>query len=411
MRKIFTILAIFLSCAFISTAQEKKNISESILYFRLNQTEIELAYMDNERSIKMIDRLIDSVSLPAIDSIILISKSSPEGPYRYNIHLSEQRACNVAQFLKKRYPSLSPKINSSHTGENWKQLVSDISTDHILSPEEKEKILNILKADISVEARKQRMKQLPFWSRLHQTYYSKLRYSTVRIIYMSRAIPPPVLPEIEIPDIPGEELSIQEIRYQTLSDTTTRIPERMPMKQFRIPILELRTNLLLPGLNAGLEIPVGNHWSVGANYYYPWFWPKKNNRSCYELLGWTLEGRYWFGKNRQPHQRLLGHSIGLNIYGGYYDLEKDFRGMQGEFVSTGIEYRYALPLGKKRWGHLNFSITLGYLYSAGRTYDVRQEGGPLYGDDNLVKFHFFGPTKAEISLTIPIYKKQREAGR
>ena len=174
-----------------------------------------------------------------------------------------------------------------------------------------------------------------------------------------------------------------------------------------------KTNFLMPGFNAGIEVPIGKHWSVAADWYWPWFWPKDKNEKCYELLGGAVEGRYWFGKDRKNTDRLLGHSIGLYVHSGYYDLEKGYRGMQGEFVSTGLDYKYALGLGgkkHKKWGHLEFSIGLGYLYSTGRTYDVPKPGGALIPDHNVRIVNFFGPTRAEVSLVIPIYKR-KEGGK
>ena len=53
-------------------------------------------------------------------------------------------------------------------------------------------------------------------------------------------------------------------------------------------ILAGRTNLLVPGLNFGVEIPVGRHFSIGADYWYPW-WLAKSNKYCGEMLGIGLQ--------------------------------------------------------------------------------------------------------------------------
>lgn len=117
-------------------------------------------------------------------------------------------------------------------------------------------------------------------------------------------------------------------------------------------------------------------------------------------------GRYWLGKERTEYDRLTGHSVGLYLQAGYYDLEKDYRGMQGEFYGVGIDYKYSLPLGRKRKVFLDFSLGVGYLYSSGKTYDVLRPGGALIPDGQVKTVHFFGPTKAEISLVIPLYRKE-----
>lgn len=178
------------------------------------------------------------------------------------------------------------------------------------------------------------------------------------------------------------------------------------MVQHQYPVLALRTNMLVPALNFGLEVPLGNSWSVSGDYYYPWVWPHPINKNCFELLGWSLEGRYWFGKNRNIEDRLQGHSIGIYGAAGYYDFERNYAGQQGEFISTGLDYTYALPVGRKSRLHLEFTIAVGYIHSWARNYHVNEEFGPLFKDDGDILFDYFGPTKAAVSLVLPFMKKE-----
>jgi hypothetical protein len=183
-------------------------------------------------------------------------------------------------------------------------------------------------------------------------------------------------------------------------------PLLIPAKPVRIPIFSLRTNLLVPALNIGAELPLGDRWSLAADYYFPWCWPNKKNKDCFELLGWSVEGRYWFGRDRKPHDRLKGHSIGVYAAGGYYDFEKDYRGMQGEFISPGIDYAYSMAIGRKRNLHLQFTLAVGYIRSWGRTYNVYEPYGELFPDEGTLIWNYFGPTKAAVSLVLPFYKKE-----
>jgi hypothetical protein len=171
-------------------------------------------------------------------------------------------------------------------------------------------------------------------------------------------------------------------------------------------VFSLRTNLLVPALNFGAELPLGDHWSVAADYYYPWFWPSQKNKNCFELLGWSAEARYWFGRNRKPQDRLKGHSVGLYVAGGYYDFEKDYRGMQGEFVSPGLDYTYSMAIGRKKNLHLQFTLAAGFIRSWGRTYNVYGDYGDLYPDDGTLIWDYVGPTKAAVTLVVPFYKKE-----
>ena len=173
----------------------------------------------------------------------------------------------------------------------------------------------------------------------------------------------------------------------------------------RKPIMAVRTNLLVPALNVGVEVPIGNHWSVGADYYFPWVWPKKDNKDCFEMLSWGIEGRYWFGKNRTEYDRLKGHSVGLYGYMGYYDFERNYHGHQGEFVNVGVDYTYAMAVGKRKGLHFEFSLGVGYIYSQARKYTVIEAGAPLISDKITKNIGYFGPTKANISLVVPIFQR------
>ena len=179
----------------------------------------------------------------------------------------------------------------------------------------------------------------------------------------------------------------------------------------RIPVVAFRSNLLVPALNAGIEVPIGKHWSVGADYYFPWIWPKKDNKNCFELLAWGIEGRYWFGKNRTLFDRLKGHSVGLYGYVGYYDFERNFHGHQGEFLNVGVDYTYAMAVGKRKALHLEFSLGLGYIYSEARQYTVIEANGPLISDKITKKVGYFGPTKANVSLVVPIFQKVKPSNK
>jgi hypothetical protein len=183
-------------------------------------------------------------------------------------------------------------------------------------------------------------------------------------------------------------------------------PAESTETQSKAPLFSARTNLLVPLLNAGVEVPLGNNWSVAADYYYPWIWPSQKNKNCFELLGWSMEGRYWFGRDRQPQDRLKGHSVGVYMAGGYYDFEKNYRGMQGEFLSPGLDYTYSMAVGKAKRVHLQFTLAVGYIRSWGRTYNVYGDYGALYPDDGTVIWDYFGPTKAAVSIVVPFYRKE-----
>lgn len=118
-------------------------------------------------------------------------------------------------------------------------------------------------------------------------------------------------------------------------------------------------------------------------------------------MGGGIEARYWFGEERAEKDRLKGHSVGLTTYGGYYDFERNFTGMQGEFFTVGVDYLYALPVCKDKL-HLEFNLGLGYIWSHVKPYDVFEEGGKAFKEGYIKKFQWVGPVKAGVSLVVPI---------
>lgn len=167
-------------------------------------------------------------------------------------------------------------------------------------------------------------------------------------------------------------------------------------------LIAVRSNLLVPALNVGVEYPLGTNWSVAADYYFPWLKMGDKNRNCFQMLGWSAEGRYWFGKDRSMAERLHGHSVAVYGAGGYYDFEFDYEGTQGEFVTAGFDYTYAMPIGKKKRLNLEFTLAIGYIHSWGRPYHVISDYGPLFKDEADIRFDYFGPTKAAVSIVVPL---------
>ena len=195
-----------------------------------------------------------------------------------------------------------------------------------------------------------------------------------------------------------------------LANDTTLMPTPQSEGQGYV-VVAPRTNLLLPLLNVGVEVPLGNRWSVAADWYYPWLFRNNEHKYCYQALGLSLEGRVWFGRNHRPgaenrKNRLLGHSVGAFVMSGKYDLERNYSGHQGEYVMGGVDYLFAMPVFKRKM-HMEFSLGVGYFFSRATAYDVFEPGGRGYRDKNIRKrITYFGPLKAGVTLVWPIKTKK-----
>ena len=176
-------------------------------------------------------------------------------------------------------------------------------------------------------------------------------------------------------------------------------------------VVALKTNLLLDAvtaLNFAVEVPFGKHFSAEYFQTTPW-WEAKSNKFCLQFLSFGGQAKWWFlprtkpaSENLKQRDALVGHYVGLYGWGGWGDLQFG-RNLcqQFDFWSAGLTYGYSMPVSR----HLNmeFSISFGYANIAYQHYVPTEDWSLLVRDpENAGTLHYFGPTKAEISLVVPI---------
>ncbi len=192
------------------------------------------------------------------------------------------------------------------------------------------------------------------------------------------------------------------------SETTLDWPENtLP----RRTLFALKTNLLfdaLTAVNLEIEVPIGAHYSVAYECIFPW-WLSDSRQRCFELFCSTVEGRYWFGE-RDESQQLIGWATGVYVGGGYYDLEWDGEGYQGEYIfSGGVSASYAHPIGETL--RLEYSLGFGVLSTKYRRYEAQRCGTNW----NLLrtargKNVWLGPTRCRVSLSWMILRADKRGG-
>ena len=373
----------------------------STIHFRHDRAAIDSNYLDNSRSLSAIRTALRQIAVESgesIASIIIEGYSSPVGNEPYNLRLSLRRAHKAEAFLR-TIPGLeNMDMILVGKGEDWHTFTEDIKAGY--HKDNRRLVLTILDMNIPTYQKEIQLKALDHgqitWRYLVRNHMTASRHAvTIVVVKKRRAVE--MLPQLD------SMMTGAVTMRQSAIETADFIK---PVALSKIPLASVRTNLLVPALNVGAELPLGNNWSVAADYYFPWIWPNKKNENCFEFLGWSAEGRYWFGRNRKPQDRLKGHSVGVYFAGGYYDFERSYRGMQGEFISPGLDYTYSMAIGRRKNLHFQFTLAVGYIRSWGRTYNVFGSYGELYPDEGTLIWDYVGPTKAAVSLVVPFYKKE-----
>lgn len=390
-------MAVMSAQAQLFRKSEQKSVEGIEIHFRLDKHYLDLKYMGNEESLRNFAHKIDSIGLARIDSVVIVSQSSPEGPYAHNLWLSENRAKTMRTYVEKHHPELIGKLFVHPDGESWLQLRELVLNDTILKPEMKKRVIGVIDADVNIGTKKWRMQQLPVYRYLLRTYYPRIRNSMFCILYFNEIPIPPPAPE---PEPEPEPVPVW-----------TKIP--VPSASAETYTFAVKTNLLYDlatALNFELEFPIVKKWSVMVEDVFPWW--HGGNKWAFQMWEIGIEGRYWFNRT-DAREVLTGQFIAPYVMSSKYDFQwKRDINYQGEYWSAGLTYGYAMPISKLF--NLEFSASFGYLSTAYRHYQ------PSPGYEELVKdpykqgrMGYVGPTKLKISLVMPleITTKKREEVR
>ena len=186
-------------------------------------------------------------------------------------------------------------------------------------------------------------------------------------------------------------------------------------KSHGVTIFALKSNMLydaVSAVNFALEIPFNERYSILYEHHCPW-WLSKDNKHCLQFLSFGAEARWWFlprpreaTPDLKRRDALMGHFIGAYGWTGKSDIQwgRDFGCYQFEFCSAGLTYGFAFPVSK--YLNLEFSISAGYAQIPYQHYIPTEDWQILIRDKSKAgTLHYFGPTKAEISLVIPFRKQ------
>ena len=422
------ILSFSLCLPALLPAMAQTEVTDTILFgfsFRQGESALDLSYRDNGRQMT---RLIDSIGSIAhregseIVAVNVEGSASPEGSAAGNVALALRRAKDIRSRLLKASHLDGDLVKAYSLGVDRARLVELVlKSDY----PRRDTIAAIIARTHNQPADKAfaRLRKLDggaAWQWLMREVFPEMRLATASVVCYVRSI----RADVPATDAVERVVVLRDTVYQrdTVYIAAEAAPAAAIAEEDTLPyrrkmVVALRSNLLLPLLNVGVEVPIGNRWSVGADWYYPWLWRNWHKstemKNCFELLMGGADVHYWLGSRHAEGEdnwkyRLSGHAVGVYGYYGYYDIGHDYKGHQGDFYNVGVDYVFSTRIGRTRLWRLEFTLGVGYIHSGATKYRVYTDGGHAFRTGINKNFNWFGPTKVGISLVIPLYKKIRK---
>lgn len=381
-----------------------------LFYFENNSSLLIRDYYSNRANLKKLDGILANATFEAeIDSIVISGGASLSGSFQVNTRLSSERAVALRTYIRWKHPGVyNDRISILPAVFDWNVLIELIENDPNVP--NRHEVLSILNSTVDDQSKVIQIKQLGGGSTdtyLNKNYAKYMRTATsVIFAYKEESaeirepeivvVQPDSIPTVveEIVAAPEETVTIPEKIPETVSVTLS------PQPKASRPLFALKTNLLFDvasALNLEVEVPIGQRWSVAAEWIFPW-WLYEKEQYALEILNGNIEGRYWWGE-RSRRDQLTGWFTGIYAGGGYYDVEWKTKGYQGEFFSAGITGGFAHKIGRNL--RMEYSLGLGYLTNKYREYVPLQCG--IDGQWHLIKqgngtSNWIGPTRAKVSL-------------
>lgn len=405
MRGLIVSAFMLLGC-FQTFGQESRK--EVCIGFPVGNSTLNTAYGDNAERLSEVVSFLESVKKDSTLELVGVSfcgSASPEGGFAVNRRLAEQRREALESYVRGRVSIPEGIISRPEGFIAWERLAELVEVSDMPHKQEAVDVLRNVpeftynNKGVLVDSRKKHLMELQYgrtWHYMYKHFFDQIRNASVILVTVRQkpVVEEPVETEDETPaaPLPADTTAVAET-------PVTVSPEIRPPFY-----MALKTNMLYDVLgvpNVGLEFYLGKNWSVGGNWMYGW-WDKDSRHRYWRVYGGDIAVRKWFGKkaDRKP---LTGHHVG--VYGQLftYDFERGGKGyMGGEPGGTlwekanyaaGLEYGYSLPVAPR----LNIDFTMGIGYWGGKYYKYIPLDGHYVWQATKNR-HWFGPTKAEISL-------------
>ena len=294
---ILTVLSLL--CGSTHAQDESVESLESLklrIFFPKGSSELMRDYRSNGDKLDAFVRDVRSVlSDPScvMDSMRIASYTSPEGRIDLNNTLSEERGEVLKEYLRSVLPLPDDMFVTMPSGENWQGLKMLAGTTGMPGGD---RVLEILGSHADYIGRPQSTvmggpkKELMdlnggrTWIWMEDNVFPCLR--TVCAEFTYTRIGKQETPESD--DRPEPLPDPDTVATAAVTHLAPVVPMDSVATQHTVTseriVVAPRTNLLLPLLNVGIEVPIGRHFSFAADYYYPWLGHDRVNANCVEAL-------------------------------------------------------------------------------------------------------------------------------
>ena len=399
-------------------------VSDSLrttIYYRTANARLELPYMDNDRHLAALGDSIRSLGAdPAVvlRRILIQASASPDGNTKYNKELARKRGENLRDYLKD-YLSLPDSIFTLQPqGEGWSELAEKLGRTDAPWRDKAIAIIRdtpelVVREGKVVDGRKRQLMNLAggrAWQYMKENLFESLRSGALVVCKVERIKrvmdPEPAQAELkpasdnvmnpdDTADTTEKEIDTTVTLYNKEDDTIPQDNADKEETEKKPFFMAVKTNLLYDVAlvpNVGLEFYLGQGWSISGNWMYAW-WKNDTRHRYWRIYGGELDIRKYFGR-KAAEKPLQGHHLGMYAQGLTFDFETGGKGYLSNFsYGFGLEYGYSLPVAKRL--NIDFGLCIGY---GGGKYKVYEPEDDCYVYKETKQRHWFGPTRAEISL-------------
>lgn len=375
-RQIFILVFLCVMMPGVSMVYAQNFRYETRFYFRLDKYDIDESLNGNDRAIDSILYKIRDLKRAgnAKDlQLHITSYASLEASDQYNYELATRRTNSLQTYLRKFVLLNGVPIVTDPNIFDWQTLIRMTRDSECPFREEALRIMQEPEFDATGNIRKAKLERLGggvTYQYMRQRFFPLMRNSALTITA--------TLPVAEKPAVTDTVYIEHETVY-----------ERKKIHA------ALSTNLLYDAVslgNIGLDVYLGNHISVGANWMYTW-WKDDDHNWYWRGYGGDVHGDYWFDKENLWH----GHHLGVYAQMLTFDVEFKGTGYQGPkwLYGGGVQYGYAIGIGKRLT--LDLGLNVGYL--GGKYYEyIPSSIRDKYLYQETHHLNWIGPTAAKVSL-------------